>query len=573
MSPNRNLESLYQQATTAYANGQFDIAENLARHLIAQEPRHANAYYLAGAIRLDTGDAASALPFLNTAAQLDPDHPGIKYALGNAHYILENWSEAIQLYNQLLKTGHADTQILLNLSTALNKTHQNEIALQILRDAVHAFPSDPALWNAYGDILNKENDDLASIEAHQKAVALAPDNADYSANLALMYEQSNRIEDAEHVAADKLKAHANHPLLLLICARCARRRKDYAEALSLLQKIPDDAQPQFKRAKLFEAGRVHDYRKESEEAYRCFVEGNRLTLEIWPSHTQEAMQFVKDWEQIRSYMNSKETLAWPSYPADAGQPRHVFLLGFMRSGTTLMDTILETDARITVLEEELPIHNIVRAAQALPGGYPKCLETIRPEQVDELRSQYWQEVVELTGPLDDEAVILDKQPMLGPHAGLLQLLFPNARFLFALRHPCDVVLSNFMQAFGKNPFHANFVTLEQAAAVYALVMGLWLEYRKLLKLNVHTLRYEDLINDKQRILSEVFGFLGLNEAQTDVDHVAHAKKRGRIYTPSYHQVVQPLYTDAMERWRRYRSYFEPVLPVLQPFIEQFGYTV
>jgi tetratricopeptide (TPR) repeat protein len=569
---NIEVRSLFQQATSAYSNGDSVQAENLAQELIRLDPLHVDAHYLLGAIQLDHGDATNALPLLETAMRLAPDHPGIQYALGNAYYALDQWLEAIQCYERLRQIGHANNQVFLNLGIALHKDQQNDMAAQILEQGTRSYPSDAGLWNAYGEILNRQNNDLASIDAYERAVAIMPENPDYCANLALMYEQSNRMQDAESLASDMLKHHPQHPLLLLISIRCARRKKDYAKALSLLEKMPADTNLKFRRAGLFEAGRIHDYLKESAQAYECFLEGNKLTLELWPDHSRDAKNFIEDWKTIHAYLDTHERLSWPEFHADPQQPKQVFLLGFMRSGTTLMDTILETDPRITVLEEELPIHNVVNEVTKLPGGYPACLEQLTIQQVESLRCQYWDEVAALTGPLPGDIIVLDKQPLLAPHVGLAHILFPEARFIFALRHPCDVVMSSFMQPFGRNAFHANFTTLEQSAEVYSLVMDMWLAYQQQFDLEIHTLRYEALIHDKQQTLATVFDFLGLENAQIDIDHVSHAKERGRIYTPSYHQVVQPLYTDAMERWRRYRAYFDVALPILQPYIERFGYT-
>jgi hypothetical protein len=69
----------------------------------------------------------------------------------------------------------------------------------------------------------------------------------------------------------------------------------------------------------------------------------------------------------------------------------------------------------------------------------------------------------------------------------------------------------------------------------------------------------------------VLEFLGLEWSDELKDHASHARKRGRIYTPSYHQVIQPIYKDAVDRWRNYARYFGPALDTLKPFIREFGY--
>jgi tetratricopeptide (TPR) repeat protein len=569
----QRIASRFQQAAAAYADGNTRLAESGAQAVIASDPNHAGAYHLLGAVRLDAGDAPNALPLLENALRLNPNHPGIRLALGNAHFALEHWREAIHFYDPFSLSGQPHSRVILNSAIALHKLQETGRSVELLRKGTELYPQDHALWNAYGDLLNKQNEDLASIHAHERAVSLMPENPDYVANLALMYEQSNRMEDAERTASSMLERHPQHPLLLLICTRCARRRKEYKQALALLDRMPAGTELRFKRAYLFEAGLIHDQLKQTDKAYQYFLEGNELTLELWPTHRAEAAAYLADWQALHDYVTSRQAVSWRRFPGESGRPKHVFLLGFIRSGTTLMDTILESDPRVTVLEEEAPIHDVIRATKALPGEYPANLETLTQEQVKTLRTLYWENVTKLTGPLTPDTVLLDKQPLLGPHAGLVHTLFPHAKFIFALRHPCDVVLSSFMQPFGHNPFHANFLTLEQSASMYALVMDMWLAYQRLFSLKVHTLRYESLINDKRQALADVFQFMSLSGAETDIDHVVHAKKRGRIYTPSYHQVVQPLYADAMERWRRYRTYFEPVLPVLRPYIEHFGYTV
>jgi hypothetical protein len=160
--------------------------------------------------------------------------------------------------------------------------------------------------------------------------------------------------------------------------------------------------------------------------------------------------------------------------------------------------------------------------------------------------------------------------MLG--APLIHRLFPDARFIFAARHPCDAVLSCFMQDFVLNPAMANFLTLEDSARLYDLALVFWTRARQILPLHVHTLRYEALVEDKERELRALLAFLGLDWDARVLDNEATAKARGPIATPSYAQVAQPLYTRARGRWERYREQMKPVLPILLPWAKRLGYS-
>ena len=189
----------------------------------------------------------------------------------------------------------------------------------------------------------------------------------------------------------------------------------------------------------------------------------------------------------------------------------------------------------------------------------------------ELRQIYFAELNQHLDMNDDAVVLIDKLPLNIIAAGLIHRIFPEARFVFAQRHPCDCVLSCFMQNFALNDAMANFLDLEDAARLYDKVMTLWLQYQSALPLQVHTVCYEILIEDFEETLTPLLDFLGVDWDEGLRDYTETAYRRGKIKTPSYNQVTQPLYTHARGRWQRYRQHLQPVLPLLLPWAERFGY--
>jgi hypothetical protein len=188
-----------------------------------------------------------------------------------------------------------------------------------------------------------------------------------------------------------------------------------------------------------------------------------------------------------------------------------------------------------------------------------------------LRGAYFEELDRHLDGDRRDALVVDKLPLNAVRAGLIHRMFPNAKFLFALRHPCDSVLSCFMQRFGLNNAMAQFLDLGDAARYYDKVMSLWMQYRAVLPLDVHTLRYEDLVRDFRTTIGDVLDFLALDWDDSVFDYIDTAKKRGKINTPSHDQVIQPLYSRASGRWRKYEDQMKPVLPLLLPWAERFGY--
>ena len=246
----------------------------------------------------------------------------------------------------------------------------------------------------------------------------------------------------------------------------------------------------------------------------------------------------------------------------------MFLVGFPRSGTTLLDQILDAHPGIHVLEEQPVLLALRDRVQELPGGYPDALGEISAKLRDELRALYQSRLQQAGAP--DGKLTVNKLPLNLIHIGLIHRIFPDARLILALRHPGDVVLSCFMQDFTLNNAMANFLALEDAARLYDEALRLWYACRERLPLQVHELRYEALVAGFDAEVAQLLQFLGLPWDDKVRDFAAHA--RGRlIRTPSYEQVTGALHDRSIGRWRRYRAHMQPCAEILAPHIEALGY--
>jgi len=197
------------------------------------------------------------------------------------------------------------------------------------------------------------------------------------------------------------------------------------------------------------------------------------------------------------------------------------------------------------------------------------LARITPGEALRQRGIYWA-AVRKSGIEPRKRVFLDKMPLTSVQLPLVAKLFPNARVLFALRDPRDVVLSCFRRRFGMNPSMYQLLTLEGAAAFYDAVMRLSAVYRGILPLPQHVVRYEDLLEDFEGSVRAVCDFIGIEWNQEMLDFASKARTRG-ISTPSGAQVTRGLNRESEGVWRRYSEQIEPVLPLLKPWIERFGY--
>jgi hypothetical protein len=246
----------------------------------------------------------------------------------------------------------------------------------------------------------------------------------------------------------------------------------------------------------------------------------------------------------------------------------MFLVGFPRSGTTLLENILAAHPDVETLEEKECLASVAEPYVASDKGLER-LAGIASAEAMRQRDSYWSAVrgfgVEPRG-----RVFIDKMPLSSTLLPVVAKLFPNARILFARRDPRDVVLSCFRRRFGMNPSMYQLLTLEGATAYYDAVMCLSEVYRDLLPLPQHVVRYEGLVADFEVTARAACDFLGLEWNEAMRDFAAKARARG-ISTPSAAQVARGLNREGQGVWRRYADQMGPVLPLLEPWVKRFGY--
>ncbi|HEV2606840.1 MAG TPA: sulfotransferase, partial [Xanthomonadaceae bacterium] len=495
------------------------------------------------------GDTAHALRWLDRLEKLSPGKPDSSAEYGNCLADGGNlaaaepyWMRAIDLW---IATG--------------DLTAANLVITRLLE----CDPNSASGWNALGGLERTKHDFVAAETAWRRALDLEPGRLDASASLALLYESTNRVADARALAeraAQSIGSGCNQHgaiELLFVLGKTMRRTHDLEGALRTLDRIdllaPNETQ---RMAASFERGKLLDLLDEPSGAMTAFATGNAIAGAQWHRHNPGRNRFLAGIDYMLDALGGDWMREWKRLdgPPDAGNVS--FLIGFPRSGTTLLNQVLNTHPAIQAIEEKPPASKITAGLRAMPGGYPRALADLDALDVAWLREAYFRSAAEHGAP-DRSRLVLDKFPMNIVLAGMLYRVFPPARFVLALRHPCDVVLSCFMQNFEINNTMANFCTLADTVALYTRTMDLWQVWRDALPLNVHTVRYEDVVEDFDGQVRRLCDFLGVPWRDDLRDFSAKALERGRINTPSYEQVSRPIYREAMYRWERYREHLEP----------------
>ena len=258
---------------------------------------------------------------------------------------------------------------------------------------------------------------------------------------------------------------------------------------------------------------------------------------------------------------------------DASQPpagapaRHLFLLGYPRSGNTLVENVLASLPEVVAIEERPTLRAADRAWLAAPDGLGR-LAMATPTELAEIRDSYWRKVAEAGEEIDGRTLV-DMDPLKGTRLPMIARLFPAARILVTRRDPRDVVWSCFRTNFALTNPAMDFTTIESTARHYDAMMRLIEIARARLDLAFHEVRYEDLVAAFDATTQDLCRFAGLPWSAQVRRFDRTARTRG-VATASAGQVRQGLY-DGSGQWRPYAAWLEPILPVLAPWIERFGY--
>lgn len=550
-------------ARTLAALGQTDEAAAALQGISPVGPVAGELVRVRAAIHQRQGDHHEAASLFRTATERDPRDFESWANLGTSLLALGEAAGAIDALRRSLALRSGQPGVRMRLAEAQAAAGRGAEGLAAARAIAAEHPRDPL---AHVTIARLE-DLLGAPDLAEAALAdaLACDAGCVPALLALadLAERGNRVEELAGLVARLKAAGADQADVALLRARLACRQGDHAAALAAARSVPASVDAG-RRAQII--GECSDRLGDPAAAFEAFVEMNRVTA----AEVGDAGRDAAEYRAMVARRTELVTPEWRAGWADAavadGRDDPVFLFGFPRSGTTLLDTFLMGHPGALVLEERPALFAACEGLgdlDALPG-----LDAAR---IAAARAHYFAAVDAVA---DDAAgrLVIDKLPLGMVDTAIVHRLFPNARFIFAERHPCDVVLSCFMTRFDPRGGMANFLDLGDAARLYDAALGHWQGCREALPLAVHSVRYERMIADVAGELAPLAEFLGLTLSAEMLDHRRTARARAHIATPSYAQVAEPLYTRALARWEKYRPQMAAVLPLLARWAERMGYS-
>ncbi|WOF75824.1 sulfotransferase [Parvibaculaceae bacterium PLY_AMNH_Bact1] len=565
-------QDMLRQAFQLFDQGKIQDAAKLAEALRKQAPNHPDVLHLMGLICLRTGNPQDAEKLIGLAVSVLPDKAFLRVNLANALRQQGKSKEARAAYDKAEGLDPDFAGTYLNRGTLNAEEGDAEAAIEDFEAVIRLLPDDPQGYLNLGQFHLAQGAFAVARDTYLAGLKKRPGGPMLLLGLANSLERLGDLDGAFAAADNVLSQMPDLPGALRIWSSVKRRQGSAQEARDRLERVSVAKLPAGGRRLIHgELAQVYDRLNEAADAFDHFVAQNDAAAQQLSESGIDKSSYMKQVSDLKETFTSDWVRSWTQIePGDLDPvPAPVFLVGFPRSGTTLLDQFLDAHSKIDVVEE-LPVLLPLRDAIQASGGYPQGLADLSLVRINELRRLYMSEL-EQAGFDASAKTVINKLPLNIIHAGLIARVFPEAKFILALRHPADAVLSCFMQDFQLNASMAHFLTLKDSAALYDAVMSLWGQYRDLLSLNVAEVRYENLIAEPNAALSDAMSLLELDWEEGQSDHVAHAEARGSIRTPSYGQVTQPLYDRAADRWRRYETHLDGILPRLEPFVREFGY--
>lgn len=609
--------SWFQRAQQHLKAGRYQEAVEQYHRILENNPGHANALHYLGLANFWLGNTDQGLTDVERSVRLHPADPVFLNNVAMLYEELGRLQEAETHFQRALNLKPDYLQALRSLAHLLWRRNKIYLAGSHLKDLLRRDPEDiesrallAEVHGALGDIasmqrefravLEKEPTNVAACirfaellsrsgrsdeaiqvcEAQLALQASAPD-VRVLCTLAVIEERRNRLDEAEQWLRQALQLNPKGPairrLMAIVCRRHGRLEEAHTWLLGVdVINLPLDEQSSYG----FALGDILDKEHRYAEAYAAYRQGNEACKQILEQrHAQRFYspeRIVRQYAELKRYFSRERVAALEAFsPAPTGGPEPVFIVGFPRSGTTLVEQMLAAHPAVHAGDELNALHLLrISSATRLASSveYPDCLSDVRDPLKQrafyDFRDYYLGHARDVGAVNPERKLFTDKMPLNEEHLGLIHLVFPRSPIVHLIRHPLDVVWS----CYSNELLHGYncALDLETVAFHYVLVLDLVEHYCSQIDMQYTRVHYEKVVADPENELRRLLDFM----QQPWNPAVLEFHRSQRVArTASYAQVSQKLYSSSIGRWRHYREQLSPAITILAPTIERLGYAI
>ncbi len=490
---------------------------------------------------------------------------------------LQDYQKSISLIEQATRKEPSNPLLLLDLARAYGRRYDYpaanryiEKAAQISQSRAHTLEQAGRICMEFGNI----DMALGFLEraSQKKGVSVGA-----LATLADIYIRDKRMDEAAEIVARASQIDRKEPRVLFEDAALRRLRGKSQEAGSLLRDLLTNpaSGPQVRIRASYELAGILDGEGRYDEAMVALLEAKAILRAHAAPHAATLQHMQNRAKEMEQTITTPVLDRWRADAAKLMPLRRIALLcGHPRSGTTLLEQVLDSHSDVISAEETKMMHDdaYLPLIRDFPEGTSilQALDSVPPSLLCHARENYFQCIELFLRKKIDGRLLVDKNPALNLMIPMVVRVFPETKFIVALRDPRDVVVSCFLQALPLTPISSAYLSLEGTVNQYANVMGFWLEMLPRMGDQWMHVRYEELVDDLLTAAKSVLEFLGVGFEDNVLKFYEHASTK-RVNSPSHADVKKPLYRTAVGRWRNYQKYLDPYMPGLERFLNKFNY--
>jgi len=530
-----DLPKALQQASDYLQSGPPEKCMRLCNEILAESPGLIQAHYLRGCAAFQTGNFALSVSDLEIVHRNHPEHLHAAYYFGRSLRTVGRLDEALAPLQAALGENELQVHAHYELATCLARLRHRPEA----------------------------------IDHYQVILSLQPGNAQVAANLASLLERENRLDEAESWTGKALLMDPANETAQMTRATLDRRSGKYPQAVQRLRSLITRIDNPINRSIAWNhLGQCFEDQGDWDEAFNSFSESNRILKAHHPGSRPDLRgpHGLQTLARIQAWLKGNPMADW-NKPAMSDTGGIAFLVGFPRSGTTLLDRMLSAHPDIEVLEEK-SLFSALHQDWSEPGTL-EALTDVNEAQITDAREIY-RRAMSRHRRQPRRSLVIDKLPLNLAYLFLIYRLFPEAPVIFLQRHPLDVCVSCYFQAFELEASMACFLDIRDTAQYYHAVMQVAALSMDQVGSPLHRLRYEDLVAAPEGQLKALLSFLAVDWDDSMLEY-RHQCSVETSNTPSYQQVSQPLHKRSIGKWRHYPEQLESSLPILQPWVKRFGY--
>lgn len=537
--------------------GNLEKAEDYLQRALAIDEKYSDAYFYLANVTRAKGDNDAALNLLERSIEIDPDFNDARVALyalledcANSSLQREDVGAAITYFEKL--AGHQPEK-------ASNWFHlgrsygQKEMFTEAVESIEKALSIDPDMVEAHfilvAFLLSLGRTDEATYHC-DRALELDPDNINaiaMAANLAKRVGDPERAYRMLNPLLERGLRDINIVLAFSMVSSDLGREQEAADMIEQLLADDHSLKTDTRSNLYFNLGRLYDSLKRYDDAFTNYQKGNELKKVVF-----DRDEFDSTIEKNIAVFSEQKNKALPVSSVRSGRP--VFVVGMVRSGTSLVEQILASHPDVFGAGE---LGDIYYYSLKLPGivgsgyRYPGCMSLVNQSHLDDFANQYLQHLAEIS---QGEKKVIDKLPGNFMYLGIIEKLFPDARVIHCMRDPVDTCLSAYFQNFtGTLPYAYK---LEDLAFFYKGYRRLMEHWKGVLDIPILDIDYEDMITDQEKMSRSMVEFCGL---EWDDRCLEFHKSKRFVKTASYDQVNRPVYSRSVARWKNYEAHIEALL--------------